>query len=246
MRKEYHILNGDALKERFPTTISGQIIVCRECLVEGNIEGENLDQLFRNRAKFLSKNYGGEEQEYHKKVVPEFQNIMEIKNSDINLWFEDDLFCQVNFWFVTKILSKRNSDNEVYLVRPQTHTRYGFGGLNESELISVYQDRLTLTELDNISSIWEAYQINDTQKMLEIAQELENKYSFIIQAVEAHIQRIPQEGKLGRPIDSLISIMDELKTDEFEPIFKEFSKREYIYGFGDLQVKRLYDQIKNR
>jgi len=50
---------------------------------------------------------------------------------------------------------------------------------------------------------------------------------------------------LGRPSQSLIRIINELNTVEFEPIFREFSKREDIYGFGDLQVKRLFNEIKN-
>jgi hypothetical protein len=39
--------------------------------------------------------------------------------------------------------------------------------------------------------------------------------------------------------------MEDLETDEFGPVFKEFNKRESIYGFGDLQVKRIFDEIKN-
>ena len=49
----------------------------------------------------------------------------------------------------------------------------------------------------------------------------------------------------GRPIQSLITIMKELDTEEFGPVFREFNKRESIYGFGDLQVKRLFDEIIN-
>jgi hypothetical protein len=47
----------------------------------------------------------------------------------------------------------------------------------------------------------------------------------------------------GRPSQSLIAIMNQFKTEDFDTVFREFSKREPIYGFGDLQVKRLLDQI---
>ena len=46
MRKQYHILNGDELKNQFPNNISGDIIIFRECLIEGNINGNNTDKLF--------------------------------------------------------------------------------------------------------------------------------------------------------------------------------------------------------
>ena len=81
--------------------------------------------------------------------------------------------------------------------------------------------------------------------MLKTARELENKYPFILPAVEAHLERTPRDGSLGRPSQSLIQIMEELKTDQFGLIFQEFCKRESIYGFGDLQVKRLLNEIKN-
>lgn len=246
MKKQYHILNGDVLKQQFPKTIPGDIIVARECLVDGNVKGKNLDELFASRAKFLSENYGGPEQKYYESVVPEFRKILAINDdSDINLWFEDDLFCQVNFWFVAHLLSKEIRKNTIHLIRPKAHTQYGFGGLDESELISIYNNRFVLTELEKIGSLWKWFQNDDSDKIISTAQELETAYPFILSAVEAHIERKPSNENLGRPIQSILTIMEELETEEFRPIFREFCKRESIYGFGDLQVKRLYNEIIN-
>ena len=248
MRKQFHILNGDSLKQQFPETIPGEIIVVRECLVDGNVNGNSLNDLFKIRAEFISNNYGGfKEQDYFKLSVPEFQKIQTIPdNVDINLWFEDDLFCQVNFWFVIHLLIRSNHQNQLFLIRPDSLSQYGFGGLLKSELISIFERRLKLTELDKLALLWGFYQTNDTENLIETSKQLKNTYPFIYIAVEAHIERIPANGKMGRPIQSLVQIMDELKTAEFEPIFKEFCKRELIYGFGDLQVKRLLDEINNR
>lgn len=247
MRKQYHILNGDSLKQQLPEKIQGNIIVARECLVDGNVKGNNLDELFHSRSQFISSNYEGyKEQDYYEKTVPEFQKIKNIDDdSDINLWFEDDLFCQVNFWFVAYLISKTIRNNTVYLIRPESHNQYGFGGLNKSELISIYKNRFSLTELDKIACLWESYQNDDSEKIINTARELESIYPFILPVVEAHIERKPTNGNSGRPARSLAAIMRELETEEFEPVFREFSKRESIYGFGDLQVKRLFDEIKN-
>ena len=139
---------------------------------------EDLDQLFSNRAKFLSQNYGGTEQDYFDKVASEFCAIQKIENSNINLWFEDDLFCQVNFWFVSHLLQKSNKGNKVYLVRPRKHTTYGFGGLDESELISMYENRRSLMNLESIAKLWEMYQQNATDQMLEIAEAIGRILAF--------------------------------------------------------------------
>ena len=82
--------------------------------------------------------------------------------------------------------------------------------------------------------------------MLRLAEKLKPKYPFMLPAINAHIERIPEDGYLGRPKESLKEIMKELQTDKFGPVFQEFCKRESIYGFGDLQVKRLYDEVLNR
>ena len=46
MNNIYHILNGDSLKNQFPKSISGELIVARECLVDGNIQGEDIMNYF--------------------------------------------------------------------------------------------------------------------------------------------------------------------------------------------------------
>lgn len=245
MRLQYHILNGDALKSQFPNKIEGTIIVARECLVDGTVKGNNLEELFASRSQFLSTHYGGTEQEYYHTVVTEFHKILNIpNNTDINLWFEDDLFCQVNFWFIVSLIKKHKSTNhQVFLVRPKIHTRYGFGGLNEEELMAIYKNKLLLTELNTIAGLWKSYQNGDTQKLMDIALSLAKEYPFIKTAVKAHIDRIPTCGNLGKPTVSLLAIMNELNTQEFGKVFQEFCKREAVYGFGDLQVKRLYNAI---
>ena len=97
MRKQIHILNGDSLKEQFPDELQGELIVARECLADGNVEGKNLDDLYKTKAQFIRKYYGDfTPDNYYKKTVSEFEKIQTIPpDSDINLWFEDVLFCQV-------------------------------------------------------------------------------------------------------------------------------------------------------
>lgn len=244
MKTQYHILNGDALKEQFPPELEGNIIVCRECLVDGDVKETELEKLFSSRAKFLSENYGGEEQDYFEKSVPEFQKILSIEDdAEINLWFEDDLFCQVNFWFVSILLViKMKPSRKAFLIRPKVHNQYGFGGIDQSGLLSLYDERLEIKQLSELAKLWELYQSNSLEKLVKAAQTLKD-LPFIFPAVEAHKARIPTQNSLGKPTESLIQIMKDLNTKEFGPVFREFCKRESIYGYGDLQVKRLFDSL---
>ena len=246
MERHYHILNGDSLKEQFPAELDGQIIIVRECLVDGEVKSKNLDDFFQVRAHFIA-DYSGDYsiERYFIDTVSEFEKIRGIpQQSAVNLWFEDDLFCQVNFWFVVYLLYNAIKDCKIFLIRPTTHTQFGFGGLNKSELLQIYKEKIRLIKTEKIASLWRSYQDNDTEKLIKTAKELKESYPFILQAVEAHIARIPTDNKPGRPVQSLKKIMNELKTLEFEPVFREFTRRESIYGFGDLQVKRLFDKIQ--
>ena len=245
MNTQYHILNGDALLERFPKSIPGERIVARECLVDGDVDGAYPDPFFSNRAVFLSRTYGEPEQSYFDNVVPEFQKMESINSgSEINLWFEDDLFCQVNFWFVAHLLQKSGiQGDKVFLVRPKSHSRYSFAGLSYEELSDILINRIPLNNLAQVAELWKSYQKNDLDSLLNTATNLGEKYPFILPVVNAHVERIPAHNNPGRIVHSLIQIMEDLDTKNFGPVFREFCKREAIYGLGDLQVKRYFDEL---
>ena len=244
MKIQYHILNGDALKEQFPQDLEGEQIIMRECLVDGDVQGNTLEDFFKNRAAFIANAYEDVTEEgYFQKTSTEFKKIESIpQDAEINLWFEDDLFCQVNFWFVCYLLNHYQKKNEVFLVRPKEHTQYGFAYYKPEELNELFENRLPI-QIDAFKDLWVSYQNKQIDQLLDLAKTLTPFYPFLLPAVEAHMARIPQEGKSGRPIESLKRIMAELQTDKFGPVFQEFCKQESIYGFGDLQVKRLFDEL---
>ncbi len=247
MKKHYHILNGDALKERFPSQFDGEILVMRECLVEGDVTSDSLNELFEKRARYIAEIYGEYSiEDYYEDVVTVFEQTQKIPDhAEINLWFEDDLFCQVNFWFITHLLSNYVNNSSVFLIRPPVHTPFGFGGLGDKELIQAYTQKIQINNIDEVASLWHYYQKNALPELINLAKKIGEYYPFIETAVEAHIQRIPEEDNPGRPVQTLIDIMNELETDEFPAIFREFSKRESIYGYGDLQVRKLLEEIRN-
>ncbi|MBO6523767.1 MAG: hypothetical protein JJ971_08085 [Balneolaceae bacterium] len=240
MGTQVHILNGDALKAQFPEDISGEQIVLRECFVDGPVREESLNELYKVRAVFL----GISNDEYTHKVVSEFKKIEQIpNNAEINLWFEDDLFCQVNFWFTVHLLQEFKKTNSVFLVRPEVHTRYGFAAYDKAGLEKLYKSRHLLEELDSFQKLWIAYQKDYVKKLVEVSEQLYPKYPFLQEAVKAQLDRRPTETSEGRPKRVLREIMGEFDTTNFGPVFREFCQRESIYGFGDLQVKRLFDEI---
>ena len=239
-----HILNGDALNERFPIDLKGERIIARACLVDGPVKAASLEELFALRAQFLAHTYGVcTEEEYQNQTVTGFKKIQGLSPAaTIYLWFEDDLFCQVNCWFVCYLLAHYTKVNKVFLVRPKEHSPYGFGKYTSEALYSLYQLRTPLQHLNEFAQLWEYYQSGAFEALKTLGEKLSPHYPFLPQTIQVQLDRIPQKGQLDRPTQSVLSIMKELNTTDFAPVFQAFCQRESRYGFGDLQVKRIFDQ----
>lgn len=243
-RSTYHILNGDALADRFPSEITGEIIVIRECLIEGPFRAKSLDELIDLRSDFLKNEYHIPKADYIKKSATEFKRIQEIPlSSEINLWFEDDLFCQINLWYTLSLLQPHFGKSKIYLVRPTEESPYGFGHYDQCAIVSLFKNRLPIRHAELFEDLWNFYQHDEYSEIVRLAKKYSLDYPFLLPAIEAHIDRIPTNESQGRPMETLKSIIKEYDTNDFSTIFTAFSQREGIYGFGDLQVKRMLDLL---
>ncbi|WP_221390842.1 DUF1835 domain-containing protein [Dyadobacter sp. NIV53] len=251
MSKTFHILNGDALLEFFPESIlSGEIIVARECLVDGSVTGTTLEEFWETRADFISAEYEEEKESYFFDVVSEFNRISLIPpGSEVNLWFEEDLFCQVNLWFCMSLLTNIADQLKINLVKPPLKDGQpdwgGFGGLDRNELAGAYQsrERLFVADVKLLTGLWHAYKTNDRVKLKELSTTKSAHFPFLQDVVQAQLDRSSEDSLSGRPEKVLKEIMLQNNIHDFKAIFKEFSIREGIYGFGDWQVERLLNKL---
>lgn len=247
MNPIYHILNGDALKERFPSQLDGKIIVARECLVHGNVQGTSLPEFFANRAEFIKQAFQVSKNEYKNSSQSEFEKITSMEDhAQVYLWFEDDLFCQANLWFVIHLLAVYSFKGTIYLVRPPEHACYNFGALSNTELVDCYDQSFRLKQFTDWKQLWPAYQKNDTHQLQHVVQKLNDSYPFLIPTLQAHIDRLPLHDQLNRPQRAVQNIINDLQTTDLGTVLKEFTKREGIYGYGDWQVQQLLEELKDR
>ena len=243
----YNILNGDALAFSFPDAgIEGDIVVMREALIDGDLTGNNLNEFWQSRAKY----HDSTEAQYYSDVVKEFEKIINApNNSEFNLWFEFDLFCQVNMWFVISIINSLLIKKKVYAVNTsyldKTSKQYwnGFGSANSSELRICFADRILLNNVDLqlAEDLWTAYKTGNLNELTRLATKQPSAFPNLQEVVKAHVDRFPKEGK-GRPEKTIEDITKNISTD-FDKVLKEFWNKESIYGFGDTQVKHLYDKV---
>lgn len=248
----YHILNGDCLAEQLnQTSIQGHRIICAECLFDGDVSGNTLSEFWETRAKFISESYSASRDEYFAKVVTAFDSILNLpEDAEVNLWFENDLFCQVNMWFVMSLLGDR-PPKALYRVFPVIDSPAdqwnGFGASDTQMLEKAYQSRVLVSQEDIHlgASLWKAYKHGDIETLKELSRQPSGAYQQLEDVVQAHIDRFPGQNQPGRPEKAIRQLIEHVSIN-FGIVFAEFSKHHGIYGFGDSQVRVMYDKIMDR
>jgi hypothetical protein len=237
-----HVLPGDALLESFKAAeIEGEIVICRECLVEGDVRSESLEEFWRLRADFIGNTYGDDRDSYRRKVISEFERLQNsTRDDEIFLWFEYELFCQTNMWFCLFLL--QNSPAAIYRIAPAVRAENevwkGFGKLSKEKLKECF-DRKTRFAGEDIllgAQLWDAYQNNDPQALMKLSETESNCFPLLKEVCKAETERH------FRPQNTLKSLISQGETS-FAKLFEQFNETEGVYGFADLQVKNIYNRI---
>lgn len=241
---KFHVLPGDNLAEIFKdASIEGEIIVCRECLIVGEVKAEDLKSFWQARAEFISAEYGEVKSVYQQTVVAEFEKLQNLRiNSEINLWFEYELFCQVNMWFCLSLLKEKPL--EVYRVLPVVRNEKdiwkGFSNLDKEDLENCFEKRIKLNknEITLGANLWSAYQNKDFRRLTKLGETESECFPKLREVCQAEIE------KSHRPQKALKDIISTGETD-FGVVFQRFTEKQGIYGFGDLQIKKMYQEVLN-
>lgn len=237
----YHILNGDALREQFPQDIGGQYIIFREMLMDGPLSLSLDDDFLAQRENFLSPYDSPEDKFYRRMVVPELMRLQQIAaGSKIYLWFEYDLFCQVNMWAAVTWIRTTLTDVSFYWAAPKPKDWRGFGALSPDGLSEAHNSARLLpdTELVLMEKALNLY-ISQNRNLLTQSLAQDNWTDYLHTALMAQRQRMPDKQgncEFYTRVDALIA-----KYKTFPDFFGAFCIEEGQYGLGDLQAKQLYE-----
>src|SRR5262249_37615571 len=137
-----HLLNGDATAAVFPDTLPGERAVWRDILMEGPAEADA-----DTRAAWLAPRLGVSADAYARRWREEIAMLSAAKEHDeVVLWFERDLFCSLNLWFVLTRLDVPR----VSLVFPTLDGDFrGLGTLRPGDFPPLFERREHLT-LDDL------------------------------------------------------------------------------------------------
>lgn len=248
MNNILHVLNGDATLQVFEQTgLDGDVMVWREVLSEGpvalNITGADF---WERRLDFIKTSFGETEENYREKVLTPLEKFYK-PYTEINLWFDRDLHCQVNLLGVMMLLEQQTdlSERAVHLVCPaEIPGREDFTGLGEltgDELEAIFDNqRVQLGEYDFklATEAWSLYVAGDITALQSWIDEtlFWGNMRQLGPAMQAHINRLHKNaGGLNHIQQQLLAAFKEGFTTKAD-LYREFWRTQKIYGMGDREL----------
>ncbi|HSE38161.1 MAG TPA: RNA polymerase subunit sigma-24 [Blastocatellia bacterium] len=248
-----HIHNGDStagtLREfGFP----GEHKAFQEVLMEGPTPGGlSADEWLETRARFLADDYEVNIEDCARNLREQEAWLSKFSGHDETiLWFEHDLFCQVNLIYLLDWLSKQSSGNtRLSLVCvsgfPGVQDFRGLGQLTGEQLASLFDQRheVTDSELKLAARAWASYCSADPREIQRLIEDDTSVMPFLGRALRLHLARFPSvKNGLGR-VENTALEMIATGAIGFKQLFPKFGTAQSGYGLGDSQfwaaLKRL-------
>ncbi len=243
MAKQLHILNGDATVPEFRKSgIAGEIVVWREALCDGPVSNSiRHDSFWDKRASFIQKGLGGEN--YADKMLAELDKLRDLSGFDeVVLWFEYDLFCQINMLACLSFIDHREI-SLVCLGDELDGQLRGLGEISSIDFITLFKNRSSLSKEDitYARSAWQAYTDPSPEKLRSLSPSATFKH--LKPAIEAHLSRLPQKNGLNNLEEKMLKLIKEGIDNERKLVGTMLRDQGY-FGLGDMQYLHYLDQLR--
>lgn len=249
-----HITNGDAMTSALrKLSVPGEIITWREMLCEGRtINTVGTEIFWKERFSYLSKVYKVSKSQFIDLTLKEYRELCKHKAQDeIVLWFDADLYCQVNMIAVMSWIHKHRKDEVISLVGDGLDAE-GTEPSHLSEetpqrLLKRFSNRLILTrdDLEYADYIWQLYCENNPLRLQQAIQQNTSQLQSLSTAMEAHIKRFPnmRTGLNVQEFD-LLELAATLHPKTEAELLQAVMQSEKIYGYADTQYQHMITQLK--
>lgn len=151
------ILNGDMLAMQLPEHPEIKRIIFRECMMEGPLLADSFEEFLEIRAGFITRFFEVEAEEYAFKSKPELEKIEHLEDdTTVYLWFEFDVFCQFNLWYVCWRLLVNQFNGKVLWAKPDVNHFEGYASAETHYLAHLRSQAILLTsqQLQAFASLW--------------------------------------------------------------------------------------------
>ena len=254
MSSQLHITNGDMFTTRLKSfNLGGEIITWREMLCEGKtLNSVGSESFWKTRFEFLNKSYKITKSRFIESTLKEYRSLCNHKKQDkIVLWFEYDLFCQINMLAVISWLKTHRRHAEISLVCSGkiegSDKMFGLNELSDAQLHQLYENKVVLTQddIEYADYVWQLY-CSDNPIRLENLTDFKNyQFAYLAEAIEAHLKRFPSiKNGLNIVENDILKIAVQEKPISKKHLLKTVLEKEDHYGFGDIQYDRIIVSLK--
>lgn len=254
MSSQLHITNGDSFTQRLKTlNLKGDIITWREMLCEGKTETNvGSESFWKTRFDFLHKHYNVSKSWFVEKTLKEYRSLCNHKQQDqIILWFEYDLFCQINMLAVISWLKTHRRYADISLVcsgkEDDTDKLYALNELNDEQLQQLYKNRIHLSQndIEYADYVWQLY-CSDNPIRLENLIDFDNyQYAYLSDAIKTHLKRFPTiKNGLNEIENRILELSLSEKPASKKALLGTILSNQGYYGFGDTQFQRVITNLK--
>lgn len=248
-----HILNGDATRPQFErSAIAGDIMIWREMLVEGPALYPLLSEVwFETRRNFINQAYKPDDISQVNGMRLEFEKLLELSaHEEIVLWFEYDLFCQINMIAAISALRSR-FDGKISLVCPVDHHAIadfrGLGQLSAEHFGPLFEERLALSpdDLAFADSAYQAYANPNPQSLYQLLDTpFPTAFPSLKAALELHLKRFPDlNNGLALEEKEMLRLLGEGLPSRFKWV-GNILRQDHLRGFGDSQYFHRIDRLE--
>ncbi len=249
-----HITNGDSLTTILKKLeIDGEIVTWREMLCEGKTTTDvGSESFWKTRYDYFSRKYKVTKTRFIDLTLKEYRNLCNHKKQDeIVLWFEYDLFCQINMIAVLSWLNEHRKGAQIYLVcsgkEDSSGKLYGLSELPEERLLHLYKNKiaLTLDDVEYADYIWQLYCSDNPIRLETFIKFNASQFEYLPEALEAHLKRFPTiKNGLNYLENRILEKSTELNLPSKEALVGAMLKDQGYYGFGDIQFVRMITDLK--
>ena len=241
-----HIVNGESTAQTLKqTNIEGEIFSFKDTLINGPAPAvQTADEWRTLRVEHLTHTYGLEKDFVEREFLAQQAKLdSAAQHNEIVLWFEHDLFCQLNLlylldWFTNAGRPKTNLSLVNIGEFPGRKDFRGLGELRADELASLFpkRERITDAHLSLGSRAWQAFCSSDPTRIELLLDSDTSALPFLSTALTAHLERFPStKNGLGRVEEKCLKLIADGRK-QFSDLFSRFWVEEKTYGLGDAQV----------
>lgn len=240
-----HIHNGDSSAEILrKSDLPGAHFAFREALIDGLTPADVTGEEWRKRrAHHLANSCDVELHKVEDELDTQEERLSSFADHDeVILWFEHDLFCQINLLYLLNWFAQRDlGTTKLSLICIDEFAGLpsfrGLGELSVEQMASLFDDRheVSAREKQLAGEAWQAYCSPDPTAIEKLLASNTSVMPFLNPALQLHIERFPSvRNGLGRIQNRGLEFINS-GSQKFLDLFSRFGQAEPVYGLGDAQ-----------